>query len=452
MNKFLSALALATVLSLLFLSSCATEDAVVEKQTDFMNVSQAEYYFNNNSIALKKNAYFLGNPDWKEGVFRNDTLTVPLSSEKPIFVKNVDKDKKPGYLKSYLLVTKNKMDNTFEYKLKVSFSADIKALTVNRYHVYSEEDVWISDNGKKPALKNTKRSNTGRMRCEHWGLFYVNPESGQDRLIHDWWECSGSDAGGEEAPPNGGGGGEGDGTSLTDAEVIEDYIYDTDLDPCPKEALTQLKNASNCDIANMLTKLGTNSIYTLNIVSGVPKDGSPAITTRTDPKVRFNYTTTINENYEDATSLFRASNILHELAHAFFMSLKDDKDTGGGSTVYGEFPALFQVYCDSKYPPNKTEAANAHHEEMANKYVDAIASSLQEYNRSNDPKGLVSYQVYSDLAWAGLMDAPVFNEHFKGKEVEKKRIRDRYGCESNGGTIGAGTPQQQMAVGKPCTK
>lgn len=41
---------------------------------------------------------------------------------------------------------------------------------------------------------------------------------------------------------------------------------------------------------------------------------------------------------------------------------------------------------------------------MANIYVDEIASSLQEYNKANDPKGLVSYQVYSDLAWEGLKE------------------------------------------------
>ncbi|MEO8237612.1 MAG: hypothetical protein ABI576_05835 [Flavobacterium sp.] len=251
---------------------------------------------------------------------------------------------------------------------------------------------------------------------------------------------------------NGSGGGTSVPTSLQILNALEKQIDGTKLDPCPKTVLEQLKNATNCDIANILTKLGANKIYNLNIISGIPPDGTSASTTRTDPKVKFNYTTTISTDYPDATSLFRASNILHEVVHAFFMSLNDDKNTGGGLAVYGEFPVLFQAYFDSKYPPNKMETPNVHHEEMANLYVDAIAASLQEYNKANDPNGLVPYQVYSDLAWAGLSEAPVFNEHFKGKEAEKERILNRYRCESNGSTVEAETPKQQTAAGKPCTK
>lgn len=48
---------------------------------------------------------------------------------------------------------------------------------------------------------------------------------------------------------------------------------------------------------------------------------------------------------------------------------------------------------------------------MANTYVNAIASTLQEYNKSDDPYGSIPFQVYTDLAWGGLQEAPIFREN-----------------------------------------
>lgn len=257
-------------------------------------------------------------------------------------------------------------------------------------------------------------------------------------------------------PPHVGSGGSKGGVSAPTpaqiAEALQRQIDGSKLDACSQSVLEALKNSKNCDIANVFTKLGVNKVYNLKLVSGYPIGGIPASTTRTYSNVAFDYTITISKDYTSATSLFRASNMLHEIVHAYFMSLKDDQTNGGGSAVYGEFPVLFQAYCDSKYPPNKNEAANAHHEEMANQYVNAIALALQEYNLPNDPNKLVPYQVYSDLAWAGLSEAPVFDENFKGKEEEKERVLNRYRCESNGSVVEAGSPKQQNPIGKPCTK
>ena len=163
------------------------------------------------------------------------------------------------------------------------------------------------------------------------------------------------------------------------------------------------------------------------------------------------YTITVSQGYTTSTSLFRASNILHEVVHAFFMSLRDDQLSGGSSAFFNEFPVLFQAFCDAKYPPSPGERADLHHEEMANSYVDAIGAALQEFQTGIAPAyGAKPDQVYTDLAWGGLKDAPIYDKKFPAGSAERLRIENRYSCESNGGTAGSGTSAQQTAIGKPC--
>ena len=89
---------------------------------------------------------------------------------------------------------------------------------------------------------------------------------------------------------------------------------------------------------------------------------------------------------------------------------------------------------------------------MAKDYVDSMAMALQEYYLNNNPTTypIPSYEVFTDLAWGTLQEASIFQEKFKDGDPAKERILYRYACESNGGTVGAGTPKQQTAVGKPC--
>ena len=107
-----------------------------------------------------------------------------------------------------------------------------------------------------------------------------------------------------------------------------------------------------------------------------------------------------------------------------------------------DFPELFEAYVKKTYP----NPSDAQHKEMADKYVDAMASALQEY----DANYTVPYQVYKDLAWGGLRDAPVFNTTFPPGSAERIRITNRYNAESTGHSVGDGTPNAQTPVGKPC--
>jgi len=442
MNKIFYKIAFASILVSFLVNSCSTEDLKNENYENIAAINKAEEYFNKNVIKLKDNIYFSGTPDWKNASFKNDTILVPLVSDNPVSVKDINNWDKPLYFNSHLLIIK-KYDNTFDYNLKVYFSSDVMSLNINRYHLYDIENRLTSDNGKKP-IKSKKLTITSKSNaCELWGTYAVDRETGEERLLYTWWQCDGGTRTDEQAPPDGGGGGEG--APLSDAELIEDYINDTELDPCPKAILAQLKIASNCDIANIFTKLGANTVYNVTIVSG-NAGNAPATTIPESPN---NYKVILNnERYTSSTQLYKASNLLHEITHAFFMSLVDDYNSSENPAVFNEFPILFQKYVDTKYPGGK---ADAQHEEMANTYVESIGAALQEFQTGvSVSSGEKPDQIYTDLAWGGLSAAPIYGKKFPEGTAERLRIENRLASEQTGYTIGAGTPQQQTPIGKPC--
>ena len=130
------------------------------------------------------------------------------------------------------------------------------------------------------------------------------------------------------------------------------------------------------------------------------------------------------------------------------MSLVDDYTISQNPSVFNEFPTLFQKFVDTKYPGSKDDA---HHEEIANSYVEAIGSALQEFQTGIAlPYGEKPNQIYTDLAWGGLKEAPIYDKHFSNKPQEKLRIENRYASEQTGHSVGDGTPQAQTPLGKPC--
>lgn len=224
------------------------------------------------------------------------------------------------------------------------------------------------------------------------------------------------------------------------AEVIEEKIDDTNLDPCPKGVLDKLKNSTNNDIKSILNKLGTSKVYNV-IIESDSKIQRPA-TSIPGTAGTNNYNIKVSSNYTSATGLFRASNLLHEIIHCYFFSLVDEYTATNNPAIFNDFPLLFQKFVDKTYPGSKDLA---HHDEMANTYVNAIALALQEYNKYADPNGSVPYQVYTDLAWGGLQEAPIFKVKYPIGSVEYNRIVGRYNSESVNFSING-----QTVVGKPC--
>lgn len=226
--------------------------------------------------------------------------------------------------------------------------------------------------------------------------------------------------------------------------LIEKNIDDANLnDPCSKEVFASIKNTTNCAIAKVLAKLNANpSVYNTYIKTEVPQNGRPG---NTKWNSVYNYTIKINPNYNNATKLGRASILFHELIHAYFMSLFDDYHNGSPQNLnaYDDFPILFQKYVEHTYP----DGSDAHHEQMAIKYVNAIACALQEYQTGIAvPSGVQPQQVYTDLAWGGLQEAPIFNSSNSPlTNSDRERIVNRYNCEIVGHEVLGQTP-----IGNPC--
>ncbi|OXG00005.1 hypothetical protein [Flavobacterium araucananum] len=234
-------------------------------------------------------------------------------------------------------------------------------------------------------------------------------------------------------------------TNLLIAQDIEKRIDDSQLDPCPKAVLNKLKNATNCDIANVFTKLNANNVYNVNIISG-DAGNKPAYTSRSSKN---NFTTILNNKaYTSSTQLYKAANILHEITHAFFLTLVEDYYGSDNPAVFNEFPVLFQAYVNIKYP-QQTE--DKQHLEMANNYVEAIGAALQEFQTGVSlANGVKPDQIYTDLAWGGLREAPIYEKTFPTGTAERLRIDNRLAAEQTGHAIGEGTAQQQTPMGKPC--
>lgn len=225
--------------------------------------------------------------------------------------------------------------------------------------------------------------------------------------------------------------------------VIEKQINDTQLNPCLKGIMEKLKMATNSDIANVMAKLDATNEYNLTMKMGTVKPGNYAATTKVSKN---NYLVTVTQNdFTTASKLYRATSLLHETIHAFMLSVVDDYNTYPTNAPFTDFPELFKIYV-SKIN-NVDNAEIAQHEDMANKYVDAIASALEEYQTSTTgiPSSLADKQVFLDMAWSGLQNTDVFDTKFPLGSANRTRILARIGAELNGVYS-----QGQYAVGKPC--
>jgi hypothetical protein len=227
---------------------------------------------------------------------------------------------------------------------------------------------------------------------------------------------------------------------------LRDLILYDKLDPCPKNVLEQLLYGKTCKIADIINKFNGNiSKYNVSVESN-DTGNTPAKTNKISD---FNYKISLNNaGYTDGTQLFKAANLLHEFVHAYFLSIVDDyRNNQNAPRNYdlSSFPSLFQAFCDKNYPPSNKDAADAHHLEMANQYVDAIASALQEYNKYADPNMNIPLQTYKDLAWGGLIGTPIFDKTFPAGSDNEIRIRNTYAAEQIGKSV-----NNQNPAGKPC--
>ncbi|KGO78858.1 hypothetical protein Q763_16370 [Flavobacterium beibuense F44-8] len=222
--------------------------------------------------------------------------------------------------------------------------------------------------------------------------------------------------------------------------IVDNITEDSNLDPCISSVISDLKNLTEKNMAEVIRKLDAfPSPYTTNIKNGTLPDnaaGSPARTIRTPGNPEYNYTIIIDPEYTPNTNkLGYATIILHEMIHAYLLTLIDDGPEGSGSE---NFPDLFEKLVEKQFGPNPQ---NFHHQIMAEKYVDALARALQEFQTGNPvPDNTSPSQNYTDLAWGGLKDAPIYQTTSSLTNEDRERINKRYASEIMNITIGTTVP------------
>jgi hypothetical protein len=251
-----------------------------------------------------------------------------------------------------------------------------------------------------------------------------------------------------------GGGGGGAGNK---AQAIEDQIDNSKLDPCTKAVLDKLKNLSGGDITNMLKRFTPpGSVFNINMSVGkVNSNANWAETTplngsRTDINMVFNENYINGTNYSSRpTDLSVATTMAHEVIHAYLISLLEENKACGASGIC-DFPTIYDAYVQQQISKNPNLTVDEHHELIANKYVNTIAATIQEFHTGQS----VAYplQVYLDLAWGGLTGTYVFNKDYPNDPNDKnykdrERIFARINTEKLGTQYGINSP-----IGTPCKK
>ncbi len=211
--------------------------------------------------------------------------------------------------------------------------------------------------------------------------------------------------------------------------IIENKINDTNLDPCAKDILHQLRYLQQNDIAKMLNRFGSfPSSYSLTFKSIIPNN--PLNSAETDwlrdtnqNAVENNYLIKIKPLYTNyATKIAIARTLMHEMIHAYILSSIDALDVNSNVNPT-DFPMIYQALLNQTYDNNPNQL---HHMQMSRKFVLALRDALQEYDNSTK-----SLQYYEDLAWGGLEQTSSFNTLFPVGSADRDRILATNAAEDN---------------------
>jgi hypothetical protein len=248
---------------------------------------------------------------------------------------------------------------------------------------------------------------------------------------------------------------------MATAERIETNINGNQLDPCTKAVLDKMKNLQQSDIASMINRFNpAETPFNINMSIGqIPDPNLWAQTSKesgsnTGIKMVFDqdYITGTN-NLNRPTDLSIASTMAHEIIHAYLISLLEENKTTGATGIY-DFPTVYDAYNKQKIAKDKnnTLLPDAHHELIANNYVNAIASTIQEFHTGQVISSGFPYQIYMDMAWGGLNGTEIFNKNYPNDPNHKnykdrERILARINVERFGSQYGIYSP-----IGTPCKK
>lgn len=368
------------------------ENLDVKNGNNLINVNYAREYFNQNPFKIKQNFYFVGELDWENGTFTSDTLTIPMVSKTPVLVKKVKNGKTSNYIYPFLLITKNKANNSLDYNLKVFFSSNINGALKDSFHLYNINNEQIIN--KKTTIKQSTKTSKNNG-CQQWGMFRIDRETGEETLLYTWWECSGGGTPEEEAPGGGGGGAE---TTPDDVQIINGL---TGKALC----IYNLLNSSSSDFADDIKKFdGEFPVSHLKLT--INNNLEPYVYGITLPPI--NYVTEVqisNTALETLSDLGTATVFAHEIIHAEIFrkmlsaaqlgnldpqNMTVEQQTNYVNSLKNNFPGLYDYYAD-RYKPTWN------HEMMANHYRGTIADIIQKFDNNRLPRS-----TYEAVAWVGL--------------------------------------------------
>ena len=129
----------------------------------------------------------------------------------------------------------------------------------------------------------------------------------------------------------------------------------------------------------------------------------------------------------------------------------NENKTLGASIIY-DFPTIYEAYVEQEIGKNPKALPNEHHELIAKKYVNAVASTIQEFHTGQPVTSGFPRQIYLDMAWGGLDKTKIFDATYPNDPNHKnykdrERILNRIITEKKGEQYGSTSP-----AGKPCKK
>ncbi|MFC4739955.1 hypothetical protein ACFO3U_08105 [Flavobacterium ponti] len=212
------------------------------------------------------------------------------------------------------------------------------------------------------------------------------------------------------------------------SNIIVSKIIDTNLDACGKSVLTKLKNLNQNDISLILRRFGNvNSTFNLTFTTDYPADPNDLASTNwvldsNSNTIPYNYIIKIRtEETQISTELAIAGSLLHEIIHAYFLSLIDDCVQASNCTTLQTFPELWNFYVANQTgsPTNGI----SQHNQIAMSYVNIMGAALQEYVTGVSVQPGMQTQVYTDVAWYGLQGTTPYNAL---PQIDKDRINFRF--------------------------
>ncbi|GIV36404.1 MAG: hypothetical protein KatS3mg032_0783 [Cyclobacteriaceae bacterium] len=236
-------------------------------------------------------------------------------------------------------------------------------------------------------------------------------------------------------------------------DIWEDQIDDSQLKPCLKTILTDLKNISQGSVGQIIQKFsGSLPGYNWELKDGVLAGGQNAFTSQFYNRTTGTVTTTFDgSKFTSATDLSIARTILHESIHAYLIAYFRVDPLSARSS----YPDLVNDYAQQVYGG---DANQIQHGEFVRNFVNDIAIALEEYGKN---KGYThTTQFYKDLAWVGLthtgvydaLGNPIETTWFQSSfpsATDRKRIVDTITIEQTGKDF-SGTIKTQKGTNAGC--